>query len=152
MLNTEKYKIDFDDKRNIFEIFLIKNNIEVCKCKMYTNPSKTTWTISSWYTLSDFNHQGFGKKTLEKTVWEMYKQFGIPEKIEYIWNGTNEYVYAWLSKNFDAISNCPIAVQKYANDDDWQSHIYTLNKNKFLNYFGIKEEKILKKTYPELER
>lgn len=150
--NNENYKVDIDDKRNIIEVSLIHENIPVCKCRMYTDDSKKIWTISSWYTKKEFNHQGFGKKTLDKTVWEMYKQFDVPEKIDYIWNGANDYVYNWISKNFDAKSSCPIAVQKYATDDDWTSHIYNLNKEKFLKFFGIKEVKQKTINLKEYER
>ncbi len=152
MLNKETFKVDIDKQRNIIEVSLIKENISVCKCRMYTDNSKKNWTVSSWYTNKNFLHQGFGKKTLDKTVWEMYKQFGYPEKVDYIWNGANKYVFNWLYKNFDAKSSCPIAVQKYATDDDWSSHIYNLNKDKFLNYFGIENQKKISKIINELER
>lgn len=126
------------------------DGIDICKCKMYTN-EQNTWTISAWYTLKDYLHQGYGSITLKNTVQEMYNTFGQPEKIEYVWNGANNYVYDWLSKNFGAISKCPIAVQKYANDDDWDSHIYTLNLEKFLKYFDLEQEqKIIKSN--DLER
>ena len=62
---------------------------------------------------------------------------GAPDTVEYIWNGANQYVFDWLEENFGALSKCPIAVQKYASDDDWKSHIYILNREKFLKYFGV---------------
>ena len=48
-------------------------------------------------------------------------------------------VFDWLEENFGAVSKCPIAVQKYANDDDWDSHVYILNREKFLAYFHLRE-------------
>ena len=83
------------------------------------------------------NNKGYGKATLKACLDEIYKKHGLPKRIEYIWNGTNSYVLDWLNKHFGAISKCPIAVQKYASEDDWDSHIYILNKDKFLNYFEI---------------
>ena len=64
-----------------------------------------------------------------------------PDKIEYIWNGANQYVYDWMTHHFDPISKCPIAVQKYASEDDWDSHVYILNVEKVLKYFEIKQKK-----------
>lgn len=37
-----------------------------------------------------------------------------------------------------SVCNCPIAVQKTQTGDDWDSHIYTLNKNKVLDYFKVR--------------
>lgn len=131
------YLVNTDKENLSFEVIAVQNGIEVCKCKMSSSKDKSLWTISSWYTKRGFMHQGFGKKTLKKTLDEMNKTLGLPTKIEYIWNGANEYVYDWLSKNFGALSKCPLAVQKYSNDDDWESHIYSLNTEKFLNYFEL---------------
>ena len=144
----QNFKIE--QNNNILEGVLNVDGIDVCKCRMYTNESNV-WTISAWYTLKDFLHQGYGSITLKNTVQEMYTRFGTPAKIEYVWNGANDYVYNWLSKNFGAISKCPIAVQKYANDDDWDSHIYTLNLEKFLNYFDLNKTITTTKS-EELER
>jgi hypothetical protein len=67
----------------------------------------------------------------------MRTAFDIPNHIEYIWNGQNQYVYDWLVKNFDAVCECPIAVQKTQPGDDWDSHIYELDCNKVLSFAGV---------------
>ena len=114
---------------------IIENNI-VCSCQV--NFTDNTWTISSWYTTKNHKHQGIGKKTLQAALQKVYDMTSKPDKIEYIWNGANQYVYDWMTHHFDPIYKCPIAVQKYASEDDWDSHIYILNVEKVLQYFEIK--------------
>lgn len=108
----------------------------VCECKISVNSDTNTRTISSWYTAKDYQHHGYGTETLRACLNEIKQQNPEPAKVEYIWNGTNEYVLKWLAEHFGAISRCPVAVQKYAFDDDWESHIYVLNKEKFAAFFS----------------
>ena len=133
---TEK---TFYDKSVRFTNILVENGREVSKCIIEVN--KDTWQISSWYTKEDCLGQGFGKKCMRELINHIYSKLGEPSHIEYIWNGQNEYVHEWMQRNFYPISKCPIAVQKYQADDDWESHIYMLNVNAFLTYFGTKAEK-----------
>ena len=114
---------------------ILENNI-ACSCRV--NFTDNTWTISSWYTAKNHKHQGIGKKTLQAALQKIYDITSKPDKIEYIWNGANQYVYDWMAHHFDPISKCPIAVQKYASEDDWDSHGYILNVEKVLKYFEIK--------------
>ena len=114
---------------------IIENNI-ACYCRV--NFAGDTWTISSWYTSKNYKRQGIGKKTLQTALAKVYNMTSKPDKIEYIWNGANQYVYDWMIHHFDPISKCPIAVQKYASEDDWDSHVYMLNVEKVLKYFEIK--------------
>lgn len=114
---------------------IIENDI-ACSCQV--NFTGNTWTISSWYTSKKYKHQGIGKKTLQTALVKVYSITSKPDKIEYIWNGANQYVYDWMIHHFDPISKCPIAVQKYASEDDWDSHVYILNVEKVLQYFEIK--------------
>lgn len=114
---------------------IIENNI-ACSCRV--NFTGNTWTISSWYTAKNHKHHGIGKKTLQTALQKVYDMTSKPDKIEYIWNGANQYVYDWMIHHFDPISKCPIAVQKYASEDDWDSHVYILNVEKVLQYFEIK--------------
>lgn len=114
---------------------IIENNI-ACYCRV--NFAGDTWTISSWYTSKNYKRQGIGKKTLQTALAKVYSMTSKPDKIEYIWNGANQYVYEWMIHHFDPISKCPIAVQKYASEDDWDSHVYILNVEKVLQYFEIK--------------
>ena len=92
-------------------------------------------TISRWYVYGNEHlHKGIGKMLL-KEAFKAIDNSKIKE-IKYIWNGTNGYVGEWLNK-FDAKNNCPINLMKYSSEDFPESHIYTLDKEKFLNY--IKE-------------
>ncbi|MBO5389166.1 MAG: GNAT family N-acetyltransferase [Lachnospiraceae bacterium] len=99
--------------------------------------TNNTWTITGWYIDEEYQNKGLGKELLHNSFTYLYNLFGTPNKIDYIWNGTNEYVIEWLRSNFSPISKCPIAVQKTQADDDWESHIYTLDKDKVLIYFNI---------------
>lgn len=112
---------------------------EACKCTLSIHKENgiTSWVISEWFTAEKLKHQGIGKKTMNELLKYCKYISGIPDMIEYIWNGENEYVMEWLSSNFNAVCECPIAVQKTQPDDDWTSHQYVLNKIKVLNYFGI---------------
>lgn len=116
---------------------LLKNEI-VCSCKVNIDTIGHIWTIASWFTNKKLQGQGIGKQTLAKALFRLYEIAGIPKEIEYIWNGTNEYVLEWMERHFDAECSCPIAVQKKQADDDWESHIYNLKVGKVLDYFGIK--------------
>ena len=116
------------------------NQESVCRCVI--NRKNETWTISSWYTENNHQHNGYGKLTLKECLNRMANDYKLPESVKYIWNGVNEYVLDWLKENFDAVCDCPMVVQKYASDDDWSSHIYTLNRDKFLSYFEFEEELI----------
>lgn len=131
------FLVNVNEDNLSFDVTLVKDGVDVCKCRINSNKDKNVWTISSWYTKRGFMNKGYGKITLKRTVDEMVSKLGIPKGVEYIWNGSNEYVYEWLSRNFGALSKCPMAVQKYASDDDWESHIYILNTEKFLKYFNV---------------
>lgn len=121
------------EANNVFKCILTLKDIEICKCQI--NVCKETWTISSWYTNKEYLNKGFGTKTLKYLLRYLYKMFGKPDCVEYIWNGANYYVYQWMESHFGAISKCPLAVQKVQCDDDWDSHIYYLNVDKVINYF-----------------
>lgn len=109
----------------------------ICECKISINYNTGALTITSWFTAEDECNKGYGKKTLKIALQRALDWYGEPDIIEYVWNGLNSYVLHWLERNFGAISRCPVATQKYRSDDDWESHIYTLNKKKFLQYFGF---------------
>ena len=126
-------------EKNTYQVKLysVETNDKICECKISVNPESRSWTISSWFTVEKYQHLGFGTKTLENCL-DLICQNEIElETVEYIWNGANEYVLDWLNENFGAVSRCPIAVQKYSSDDDWNAHIYVLNKQKFVNYFNL---------------
>ena len=108
---------------------------QVCKCVI--SRDEDTWTISSWYTEKAHQHRGYGKLTLHECLRVLATHYSMPEYVKYIWNGANQYVFDWLKENFDAVCECPIAVQKYTSEDDWSSHIYMLDKDKFFEYFKI---------------
>ena len=108
---------------------------ELCRCTV--DYDKNGWAISAWYTNKDYLGQGIGSKVLKHTLRKLYKHTGRPEHIQYIWNGTNEYVGDWIKHHFDAVSLCPMAIQKTQSDDDWSSHVYELNPDKVFRYFSL---------------
>lgn len=110
-----------------------ENRELVSKCKINTDIHK--WTISEFFTEKQFMHMGFGKVTMKTLIDRLIYMYGEPSIIEYIWNGANEYVLDWITKEFNAVCQCPITVQKTQTDDDWSSHMYTLDKDKVLKYF-----------------
>ena len=96
-----------------------------------------TWIISAWYIDKKYQNRGYGKVLLQKSLLILSVQNPIPQNIEYIWNGANQYVMDWLEVNFNPISKCPLAIRKNNMDDDWSSHIYILNRDAVLKYFDI---------------
>lgn len=130
------YDIQEKGNRVICELSLSEAN-NVCECTISVNKQTNVWTISEWFTTSGFGNKGFGKATLKYALDYCMDKYGYPTGIEYTWNGVNSYVLTWLEQHFDAVCNCPIAVQKSQPDDDWDSHIYKLNKEKVLEYFKI---------------
>jgi len=134
-----KFHIRSDRSNSIFTTISYNSKCEkLCECKVTVNNNHDIWTISSWYTTKRNSHKGYGKETLKFDLKEIYRLFGQPKIIEYIWNGSNKYVLDWLERNFDAVSQSPIAVQKYNFEDDWNSHIYILDRDKFMKYFDLK--------------
>lgn len=111
----------------------------VCSCQMNVDSNANIWSISSWYTDPEYSNKGIGKKVLSEAISYTYEQFGEPTQVEYIWNRANQYVYDWLDRHFHAVCKCPIAVQKNQMEDSWDSHIYILDTDLFLQYF-VKEE------------
>lgn len=63
-------------------------------------------------------------------------KLGEPETVEYVWNGQNQYVFCWLERHVSPVCKCPMAVQKPQPEDDWDSHVYTLDKGDFLGMMG----------------
>lgn len=117
------------------------SNAEIGHCKV--SMEAEVWTISEWFVQSEFQKQGLGKYLLNKTMRDFSNLVGLPEEAQYIWNGTNRYVFAWLTSHFEPISTCPIAVQKMMEEtgvDDSRSHIYKLNVDKFVEYFNLGKE------------
>lgn len=129
------YEISEMNNGVIIECIASVDKAQVCECKVSVD--KSLWTISSWFTKPGYKGKGIGKNTMKTTLNHILKTYGVPEKIEYIWNGANSYVLEWLEKNFDAVCTCPIAVQKLLTEDDWSSHIYELNAKKVLSYFEL---------------
>lgn len=109
--------------------------VSMCKINIDTSNGIPKWTISEFFTEKEFMHKGFGKITMKHLVHYLIGIFGVPSDIEYIWNGANQYVFDWITEEFDAVCQCPLAVQKTQTDDDWSSHMYTLNRDKVLQYF-----------------
>lgn len=104
------------------------------------NAKTNSWMISEWFVDHTYQHQGIGKELFQKSIEFMNSHFPYPNKIKYVWNGANQYVYDWLQKNFSPVSQCPMAIQKFNADDDWLSHVYELDKKSLYDYFGVHEE------------
>lgn len=105
-------------------------------CSISAN-SNRIWMISEWFVDHDYQRQGIGKDLFLYAMKYLNLHYPIPDKIEYVWNGANQYVYDWLQKNFAPVSQCPIAIQKSNTDDDWLSHIYELDVDSVFDYFDL---------------
>ncbi len=132
-----EFKDELNTKIGIYISKLYIDGNNACECKICINPEKTIWSISSWHTNNRYMHQGYGSQTLKHTLQRMYDDLHEPEQIRYIWNGANQYVMDWLEQNFTPVSLLPIATQKKDDIDDWDAHIYILDKQKVLTYFNI---------------
>lgn len=126
-----------DEENGVIEYIAKAGNDVICRCEIHKKDnSSNTWVIPAWFTEDGYKNRGIGTAVLASALRDMRTAFGIPDHIEYIWNGQNQYVYDWLIKNFDAVCKCPIAVQKTQPGDDWDSHIYELDCNKVLRFAG----------------
>jgi len=144
-IDNIKYKVSFTE--NVITATAVKDNIEIGKLtvgykeeklpsivpSIFGLPLSQVLTISGWYVNSEYQHMGIGKNLLRKVFLSINPTY-ISE-IKYVWNGTNEYVGEWLNK-FDAVNNCPITFLKNSEEDSWECHLYTLNKDKFLDYLN----------------
>lgn len=128
---------EYDFTKGKLNTYMFDGKLRVGHCTI--SVKEQTWTITGWYINDGYQHRGLGKELLSNSLHYLRNNIGYPESVEYIWNGSNEYVMDWLESNFTPISKCPLAVQKYSSDDDWMSHVYVLNKDTFLAYFNIKK-------------
>lgn len=113
------------------------DGVRVGYSRLSVDKISNVWTISEWFVNSNYQNKGYGRTILFTALNELYTLYGLPFEIQYVWNGQNMYVYEWLKKYFKPISGCPIAIQKIASDDDWDSHIYKIDRDKVLKYFNI---------------
>lgn len=113
------------------------DGVRVGYSRLSVDKVANVWTISEWFVNGDYQNKGYGRTILFTALNELYSMYGMPFEIQYVWNGQNMYVYEWLSKYFKPVSECPIAIQKVASDDDWDSHIYKIDRDKVLQYFNI---------------
>ena len=109
----------------------------ICSCRISVNVQEHSWNITQWNTREGFKRTGRGKATMRETLAYCMKLYGMPESVCYIWNGANAYVLEWIEKHFNAACTCPLAVQKNQADDDWNSHIYNLDRAMVLQYFKL---------------
>jgi len=113
--------------------YALDNNISYINIDIKTDK----WTITEWFTKTGYMNKGYGTKIFKIGLNNALKVYGKPQKIVYVWNNENEYVYKWLKK-FDAKCTCPISVLKYSNEDIWESHLYELNVKKVLDFIQEK--------------
>lgn len=130
-----------EDRKNYRVFVYLKDSTElICRCAI--NTKNGVWQISGWYTEEQYKNKGIGRQTLKYTLDYIKKDQNIlPDKIEYIWDGTHHYVHHWLKENFNAVSHSNIAVLKNSFTDDWEGHIYTLDREKFIEYFSLQNDK-----------
>lgn len=140
MSNTnERYSITRLEN-NCYKCEYLVDNKVVCTCQIDTY--ETEWWITVWKTNSQYRNKGYGKRTMRALLINLYNRLGKPRSIVYIWNGQNQYVFDWMQNNFDATCMCPLAIQKISEEDTWDSHMYTLNVQKFFNYFNIEKRRV----------
>ena len=104
------------------------------ECKISVG-AENIWSITEWFTDTKYQHQGYGNYLMKTALHLLFKQLGSPNEIRYNWNGVNQYVMDWLTRNFDAVSIMPIAELKYAHNDTWKAHIFILNKDEVFKYY-----------------
>ena len=127
-------KLTFVYESLLTEEFL---NEYICKCTISVD-TNNKWTISQWYANKNYQHQGYGRLTMKYLVIELFKKYGLPNQLVYIWNNANTYVYDWIHKNFDAkLSDNAIKILKYSDEDIKEGHEYYLDITKFLKYFEV---------------
>ncbi len=110
-------------------IYKLEYNFGDCKI----NVERNLWTISSWHVSEEYRNTGLGTRMLKSLVKEIMEKSGTPDEIRYIWNGQNAYVKKWLDR-FQAKCMDDVNVAKKAPDDDWEPHMYVLNREMFMEY------------------
>lgn len=125
-----EYKHVINDRG--IRVKLMDEEIVVCECKI--SLFNNTWSISEWFTNSEYKNQGYGTKTMKYAVQMLVDQYGKPKSVRYNWNCVNEYVFEWLSRHFDPKPLIP-EYERFTGEDTWDAHIYILDKDKFVNYF-----------------
>ena len=133
-----RYELSITDKQLICKLYaehFKKDDEQVGKLIVDYKENKlenyVDLTISSWYVNEGYQNRGYGKEMLKKVFNSIDKD--IINEIKYIWNGVNEYVGWWLNK-MNAVNDCPIQFLKNSEKDSWECHLYTLDKNIFLDY------------------
>ena len=119
------------DDRGI-RVQLKEDNTQICECRI--SLSNNIWSITEWFTSNEYKNKGYGTQTMKYAVQQLYDAYGMPEGIRYNWNRVNEYVLEWIIRHFDAKPLIP-EYERFTGEDTWDSHIYILDKNKFINYF-----------------
>ena len=128
-------KIQVAKTDKYIEVLSFADDYEIIsRCKI--NYNQKVWSISEWFTASKYQHQGNGFMVLRYALHSLRITEVLPRQIYYIWNGQNEYVHEWFNKRFSPMCLLPIEYQMGA-EDDWRAHIYNLDKDKFLEYFGV---------------
>lgn len=135
---------DFETDKKHFTCKSMIDGKVISKCTLSINVNESdwevTWEVSYWKTCDGYKHLGYGRASMGNALQKAVEIYGVPEHIHYIWNGANGYVLEWMEKHFDAKCSCPLAVQKTQAEDDRESHIYILNREKVFEYFSIKTE------------
>lgn len=131
-----EYKFQKTDESDFISSVLWTNDKTIGRC--FISSEQSVWTISAWYIEKEYQNRGLGRKLLFETCERFFEKMGAPIEIQYNWNGTNSYVFDWLSDNFSPLSLCPINVLKYEDiypGDIPEGHLYKLDKEAFIKYW-----------------
>ena len=143
--NMEEYSIAFNyvkgEESSQMNAVLKDRGVMVGRCSI--SNQEGVWTISAWYIDNPYQNKGLGRKLLFDTCEELAEKDRMPGEIQYNWNGTNNYVFDWLSENFSPLSMCPMSVLKYEDiypADIPEGHLYKLVREQFIDYWKKYEE------------
>lgn len=94
-----------------------------------------SWQISKWFNyIKGHGNEGLGKLCLKYLAEELQEQYGKPVAISYIWNGQNDFVGRLVTDKWGGVCNTPAAVLKNDCADSWDSHIYDLDRDRFMDW------------------
>lgn len=105
-------------------------------------PDGFTWEIGSWYNKlngpenASGRNKGWGKECLSVLARELRKHYGEPVAVSYVWNGQNDFVGRLVTEKWHGVCKTPAAVLKNECADSWDSHIYELDRDAFLQWLS----------------
>ncbi len=128
---SENISRSYNPQINIIKTKMNNDTQTVGFCKLCISDDGSVWSIASWHVNNPYQKQGYGLQILKEAILYANEIFGLPVKIEYIWDADNDYVLNWIRTHFDAEQ------KTQDSTNDWAFHTYYLNKEKFFNYLGL---------------